>query len=557
MPSVSYPPGVAEVVPAEDAREPERWLVAACWAVVVFSVTQVLLFGFGRTHAAHALVGDALLRGEVPYVDAWDPSAPGIFLLHALLQAIFGKNMVGLRLVEAAGLLGQVLCFRWLGGVLFGSRTAGLLGGALAALLHAELEFWNTGGPEIFAGFFTVLALVVAVRSSHRLHRQAALLGLCAAGVALFEPYFAPFVVVGAAYLGRRIQTTRGTHALLFPGVTLLVSSLLPLALCAGWFASRGALGEFVGTLSTYASSSAERAWNGKGAAELFYDASAEAAIGISGLVAVGLLAACVQRPLFAREREGAFLVFGILSVQLAAVALRGEPSTHHFGAMLPLLAFLAGLGWYKLWRRLAVGGPSGYLAFASFLFVVGAMREPARDLPQGFWQRSALRTGYLLRVGPLTTREELETALMTRGDYDLAALRRTAHDLAAHLSPSATLYVAGDEPALYWLTGARPAHRFLRGIPLDPDQSDPEAALSDLLATARPSHVLLRTPSPGPRPSAVHGATPEHALPTPSASEPRGPSPAGTPEGPTTALSGYELRARASDFTLYVAATP
>jgi hypothetical protein len=566
MPSASFPPGVAEVVPAEDAREPERWLVAACWALIVFCVVQVLLFGYGREQTAQALAGEALLRGGVPYVDVADPSAPGIFFLHAALQGALGKSMLALRLVEALGLLGQALCLVWLGGVLFGSRTAGVLGAALATLLHAQLEFWHTGRPESFAGFLTVAALLVTVRSGVRVPGQAALLGLLAAAVGLFQPALASFVLVCAAYLARRLQATRGTQALLLPGAILAACLLTPLCLTAGWFAAHGALSEFWQALRTVPSPQAEAAWAGRSAPELFYAAMAEAAVGFSALIAVGLLAACMQRPLFAREREGLFLVFGLLSVQLAAIALEGELAVHHFGATLPLLAFVSGLGWFKLWRRLSSTGVSGMLAFASFLFVVGAMQQPVTDLPQGFWQRSALRTGYILRVGPLTNREELERELMTRGDYDLPHLRRVSSELTEELAPTDRLYVASDEPMLYWLTPARPAHSTLRGAGLPPAPgaahplADARAALARALAESQPSHVLVPASSAAATSAASPGAT---RAPTVQAIPSFSPASAVTAPGvvpaspsavaPPELQAHYEPRAHADGYTLYV----
>lgn len=577
MPSASFPPSVAEVVPAEDAREPERWLVSACWALIVYSVVQVLLFGYGRDQAAQALVGESLLGGGVPYVDATDPSAPGIFFLHAALQAALGKSMLALRLVEALGLLGQALCLVWLGGVLFGSRTAGVLGAALATLLHAQLDFWHTGRPENFAGFLTVGGLLVTVRSGVRVPGQAALLGLLASAVCLLQPGLASFVVVCAAYLARRLQATRGAQALLLPGLGLAVSFLGPLAICAGWFAAQGALPELWQTLSSHSTGRAEAAWAGRSAPELFYAAMSQAAVGFSGLVAVGLLAACMQRPLFAREREGLFLVFGLLSVQLAAIALEGEVAVHHFGATLPLLSFVSGLGWFKLWRRLSSSGLSGVFAFASFLFVVGAMHQPVTDLPQGFWQRSALRTGYVLRVGPLTTREELERELMTRGTYNLTHLRHVTKELTEDLSPGDRLYVASDEPMLYWLTPARAAHKSLRGAGLPeapnalPPSSEARAALARILTQAKPSHVLVPTDALVPPPTGApkqflqeplrqeplpQGPTLQATVPASSASPrptaPRHPDSFDSPE----LRAHYEPLAHADGFTLYVRRT-
>lgn len=536
MPSASYPPRavevrVSEVLTADEARDPDRWLAALAWLVVGLSLLQILLFGFGREQAAHALVGEAILRGEAPYRDVWDPSAPGIFLLHAAVQALLGKSMLALRLVEVGGLLCLVFSCRSLGASVFGSPTAGLLGGALAALVHAQLEFVHTGHPESFAGVFTVGALAVTLRFDRSVQRQAVLLGLLLGGLLAFKPTLAAIGVVCVAHLVRRLQITRGAAAAVAPALITALSALAPILACLAWFHSRGASAELWWTLTDLATARAEAAAAGRSAPELFYTASAEALVGASSLVAVGLIAALLQRPVYAREREALFLVFGVLSIQLAAIALEATFSPHHFGATLPLLALVAGLGWYKLWRRLLPSGPSGLLALAAFTLVVGSMREPTRELPEGFWRRSAVRLGYLLRVGAATTREALDARLSRHGDYDLPAVRRLAEHLSHELSPGDTLHITFDEPLLYWLSSARPATPFVRGAPPPfPDSPTPPPFPPELLRLPtslerlRPQYMLQRaSASPGEASSAE--APPSNAPPHDEVTPPRAPS--------------------------------
>lgn len=495
MPSASFPPRVASVIPADDARDPDRWLAAASWLVVIYGLAQILLFGFGRDHAAHALVGETVLGGGAPYRDAWDASAPGIFLLHAATQALLGKSMLALRLVEVGGLLTLVLCFRWLGGVLFGSKAAGLLGGALAVLLHAQLEFWHTGQPESFAGFLTAGALLVTVRSTKRVLLQAAIVGGLSGCVLLLDPLLTAFVAVCGAYLVRRLQMTRGPRAALAPLLLLGAGLALPALVCGGWLLAVGALGDLSWTWTSVVTRQAEAAWAGRSAPELFYTVSVEALVGFSALLAFGVLAAIAMPSGFAREREGLSLLFGMVCVQLAAIAFEGDFVAHDFGATLPLLGLIAGVGWYKSWRRLLPNGAPGILAFASVLLLAGAMRDGPQDVPEGFWKRSALRTAYLLRLGSLSTREDLDRLLATQGNYQLGSIRRVAYELERRAAPTDSVYVAADEPMVYWLSSARPASRFLRGDP----RPDPEEApgwspqLQTDLERQRPAYVVVR----------------------------------------------------------------
>src|SRR5690349_4700616 len=100
------------------------WLARAAWAIVALSSLQILLFGFGRDQGIYAVVGDALLDGKMPYRDAWDFKPPGIFLVFAVADALFGKAMSSIRLLEVAGLVAVVFAFKRLGRTLFDSATA-------------------------------------------------------------------------------------------------------------------------------------------------------------------------------------------------------------------------------------------------------------------------------------------------------------------------------------------------------------------------------------------------------------------------------------------------
>src|SRR5687768_12936804 len=154
--SGSLPPAV-DVVPRLHVRDPDVWLRATSWTVVVLAALQILVFSFGRDQGIYALVGAGILEGKIPYRDLWDFKPPGIFFVYALAQGIFGKSMLAPRLVEVAALLGIVACSARLAQTFFGNRTVGYLGGAVAAIVHVQLDFWHTGQPETFGGIFTLL----------------------------------------------------------------------------------------------------------------------------------------------------------------------------------------------------------------------------------------------------------------------------------------------------------------------------------------------------------------------------------------------------------------
>jgi hypothetical protein len=166
------------------------------------------------------------------------------------------------------------------------------------------------------------------------------------------------------------------------------------------------------------------------------------------------------------REREGVFLILGVIALHLTGIAMQGKFFQYHYGATLPLVMFVAGLGLYKLFRRCLAGGLGGAFAFAAFFGVCIAMRQAVGDLPQDFWERSAMRTRYLFRMAPYERRETLDEQLGYVADYNLSADRAVARELHARTPAGAPVFVWGFEPAIYWLADRPPASRFIYNVP-------------------------------------------------------------------------------------------
>jgi hypothetical protein len=366
------------------------------------------------------------------------------------------------------GLLAIVAALMRLSQTFFGRRQIGLVAGAVACLLHAELEFWHTAQPETFGGFLTIAALVVATTDSNRRRYWiwagvGALFGLAF----LFKPPLGGGLLVCAPYLMKKeMERARRSQAALWPVLTMAAGCVLPIALCALWFAARGGWSALSWTLGEFTPGYTTLSWEGRRAPEMLYHALEEAFFKFSALGAAGVIAAVVSTPIHHREREGLFLTFGVLSVQIAGIAMQGKFFPYHYGASLMLIAFVAGLGLYKLWRRCLPGGAGGVLAFASFVVIAVIMRDAARDLPQGFWERSQIRTNYLLRMQPYSSRAELDKELYYVADYNLAADREVALDIRSRTRSGTPIYIWGFEPTIYWLAQRPPASRFIYNVP-------------------------------------------------------------------------------------------
>jgi hypothetical protein len=150
--------------------------------------------------------------------------------------------------------------------------------------------------------------------------------------------------------------------------------------------------------------------------------------------------------------------------VHLAGIAMQGKFFQYHYAATLPLVAFLAGLGMYKLWRRSLTAGPSGMLAFVSFVVVAASMRTAVRDLGS-FWGRSITRISFAFGQAPYESRELLDKALYNVADYSLDANRQVALELRHSTPEGAAIFVWGFEPGIYWLSERRLASHFIYDV--------------------------------------------------------------------------------------------
>jgi hypothetical protein len=453
------------------ARPADRFLAGAAWGVVVLCSLQILLFGFGRDQGIYAVVGDAVLSGQMPYRDAWDFKPPGIFLVYAGAEALFGKSMASVRIVEVAGLVGMVCAFRQLGRRLFGSALAGLLGGALALLIHAELEFWHTAQPEAFGGMLTAFALVVITgpgadpRSSRRRRLVAwASVGVLFGAAFLMKPPLGGGAPICALYLAwEEYRHTRRTLAALGPVLVVGGASVAPIVLCASWFVARGAWPALRWTLFEFTPGYTALGWHGT-AQGLFLYGLTEVLTAFSYVVPFGLACAVLLPALFERERGAVLLVAGVVLVHVAGIALQAKFFGYHYSATLPLLALVAGLGLAKTWRYAARLPLAGHVIWFVVVGVLVWSRTATRHVPGTFWERSLDRLEFLVLRTP--SREELDAKLYIAADFNLDNDRRAARAVSDLTSRDDSIFVWGFEPYVYWATGRRRASRYLYSVP-------------------------------------------------------------------------------------------
>lgn len=422
--------------------------VVLLWALVSFE--------YGLDQGIYAVVSDAVLEGGAPYRDAWDFKTPGVFFVYALARGVAGSGMHAVRGLEAAALASLVAAFAILSRRFVGSARPGLLGGALAVTGHVWLGFWHTGQPESFGGPLLAWALVLATFESRpdtarggRVQWAAwAGAGALYAFAALLKPPLGGGIVVSSAIAARRAWQSAPDdgrlRATLRPTLAFASGALVPLAVTLLYFSVHGALPDLVDALFGFAPEYAAINYRTGNLLIFWFRAIEFLLFRFSLLNVTGFVLFFALPRVDARERRLAFHVLGVTAFLVAGIALQGRFFAYHYGAALPLVALLAGLGLWKLThlgRRRALGS----LGLGLLLVVLANANGVNGPVQGGLVQR--LR-GW------------------DDGRRYNAPRRSVAAWIERHTAPGDAIYVWGFEPVLYDLAARRPASRYVYNAP-------------------------------------------------------------------------------------------
>lgn len=224
------------------ARVKQRWpFVAVVVALLVWAALVRLPFGIAPRADADAalfwLIGHGWRLGHLPYLDTWDIKPPGVFLIFAMADALFGANPFGGRLLAALAIgAGAAGLYRF-GERVLGDRRAGVI----AALLFPTYSLLFDGlanKPELFAAPFVIWGLVVMAQARGSLWRLI-LSGVLMGAAPMMKQTAAFEILFALAYLGLRHRT--------LPRLAAFAAGLAAVpAAFALYFAAHGVFGELM-----------------------------------------------------------------------------------------------------------------------------------------------------------------------------------------------------------------------------------------------------------------------------------------------------------------------
>jgi hypothetical protein len=315
--------------------------IAAVWIVMSFT------YPFGWDQGILSWAGHIVARGGLPYRDAWDMKGPAAFYAFAATERLFGVNLWGVRFVDALLLIGAALCVSAAVSRLVTPRM-GKWSAIVFVLWYASHSYWNTAQPDGWAAMLLAIAVLPTLVNRTALRpRRIVLIGIGIGITILIKPLYGAFVllpvclVVGAPL---RRSSRVGLAASLAGGL------LVPIAICAGWFAAHRAFGELWSVYVRYPATVYDALGGitfldaGRGIVEYFLRAPV-VAVGLP-IVIVGVLT------LWDTNQLEASVLVGWLMVATLLVVAQGRFFAYHWLPILPPAVVLGSIGFESIARR-------------------------------------------------------------------------------------------------------------------------------------------------------------------------------------------------------------
>jgi hypothetical protein len=459
-----------------------QWLAVAVILVLALVVkAPQFLAPMGQDQGLYHAVADEILRGGVPYRDAWDPKPPGVFYTHAAVLSLLSDPWRPCRIGPLPGLSRSDLRPRC-GTLLFEAidLVYSLVVGGLVVLVARRLDFERPA--QILAFGFTAifvnLALLDPEGSTPEKYALGPAVGVVVAGLAALQSRRKRWLVL-AGILGAAAALFKVPDLASFGAVSLVLVSLrrgrdllwlwipmlVVLLIVLGLFALTGAGGPFIEATLTY-----NFARFGFQSERIPYAALVSAwQVFRDGLALLWLPALIGALVAWRGRRWRLLLVWGALDV--LALFLGGTKFTReYFLQLVPSFSLLAAAGLCSLWAR----RPRDWLSRLWLLLSLGAIGL----LSQSF------QTGFTLRAW---------NEYVANG-WTTTSVERLASMISA-LPAGETLFVWGDEAELYPLSGRQPTTRFLNwaGVAANADPSV-DARRAEMMAslTHAPPAVIV-----------------------------------------------------------------
>ena len=455
------------------------WIVIV--AVIIAAAVirgRLLSIPLERDEGEYAYTAQQMLKGIPPYISAYSMKLPGIYVVYALIIAVFGETHtavhLGLLIFNAA----TIFVIFLLAKKIFGPIAAVAAGGAYAVLSMTAQVTGLWANAEHFVILPALLGLLLICKADDKIGYVRLLAAGLLFGLAfIIKQHGIFFPVFGALYLlysGLRNKPIKWIKVIIAQ-IVFAAGVVTPFVLVCFFFWRNGTFDKFWFWTFTYARGYAtavplDRVW------ELFaWPAGViiEESFPIWLLSVIGFFAVAVIK----RYRRWAVLAAGFFVFSFLAVCPGFYFRGHYFIFLLPAAAILAGAGFAAIDSLLQKKMP-----VILRVFIIGAIGLGAVGYTL-YQQRE-----YLFGLSPG------DVCRKVYGADPFPESLVIAEFIRANSRPDATIAVIGSEPQISFYSGRRSATRYIYTFPLMEPQPYAMQMQEEMIAqieTANPEFVI------------------------------------------------------------------
>jgi 4-amino-4-deoxy-L-arabinose transferase-like glycosyltransferase len=218
------------------------FLLAVILSMVIYARLRLLNVPLERDEGEYAYIGQLLLKGIPPYIQAYSMKLPGVAVMYAIFMVIFGQSPFGIHLgLLIVNGISVLLVY------LLADRIMGRDGAIAACAGYAVLSFSQSvmgiaAHATHFANMFILLGLVILLREAGRLSFHIFAAGICFGLAFVMKQHAAIFIVFALIHIvlnGKDLHSRkeRFLQSIIFvSGATLPYLLLLVACTMAGGF---------------------------------------------------------------------------------------------------------------------------------------------------------------------------------------------------------------------------------------------------------------------------------------------------------------------------------
>jgi hypothetical protein len=421
-----------------------------------------LTWAFGHDQNVFAEIGSLILRGKLPYLDAWDIKPPNIYYLYALAEGILGRTEFAIRCADYLSTIGTAIILFFYVARCSPARDENhnhlIIAPMLFAWIALSLGLADTAQTESFSMPFLAGAMLAWTYKDHA--RFALLTGVLIGISGFFKTtnflFVIPFVV--QAIFGFKHPQVRKALWMFLVGVVL--ASAVEILFMA-W---QGFLGEYIVILkSVFELHGGEQSgtrvtiW---AALRIVYLYSGTfcivALLGLYFLYKPKKGWPVAQEEQY--EKRGMLFSLAMVATGIVAVLVQRKGWGYHYVILLPGLVAFITIGFNAFFRRLEQAlstHTESWARFASSMVIVPMVVL----MPHSLMKMEGFETGFKSLSNHVAY---IATLGAPHSIYYPPYTLALADYLKQHSTETDQIFILAQEPGAYWHADRRPASRYI-----------------------------------------------------------------------------------------------